>query len=352
MCYEAHFVYIVKNAGSGNFGPFTVKDDLAERLETESGKQELVFEVDGLKAGEERKFEVDIRPLKRGEVSSRAVATAKDSDLKNQSANVTTTVKGPELAVKIDGPEVAPANEQIEYTVQITNRGNQEVDQGKLEITLPPTAELEDRDEPTARERLTGESTREENGQRRAIEFSGLQAGDTMEVKFNLTGTEEANVKVTAKASYVCKTSDGEEALAVSEAKTSTKIVALPALLVAVVDAKDPIQVGKEVAYKITVINQGNSADSNLKLTAELPENLVFERVSGETSAETSAEAEDGKVAFDTVQEIKAGDKLEWTLYARANGDGEAWITVKVDSEGLEEPVESQEPTRLFGGEE
>lgn len=381
LCDVVHFTYVVKNDGSGDVGAFTITDKLPKGFETESGDKELKFEVDGLRAGSERKFEADVRPLKIGDFSSRAVAKAKNSDLKNQSKKVSTKVEGADLEVAIDGPESAPAGKPVEYTVSITNNGNQAVEEGMLEVTFPTSADLnasgdfQQTDNTASNRNSSGgqpkpannqsrqrnsdsasgqrssdgkqdsSSQRDEGKDQRKMEFTGLNPGDTLETKMTLEGVEAKQIQVVAKASHTCRTSDGEQTLSTSEANTQTKIVKLPALRVSVVDEQDPIQVGEEVAYKIVVFNQGNSADSNLQLSTELPEGLKFKEVSGETSAE----ADGRKVTFEKVSEIQPGDKLEWTLYATAESSGEVRLKLMTKSDGLEQTVQSQEPTQLYG---
>lgn len=372
LCDVFEFTYTVKNSGTGDLGAFTVKDDLPEGLETESGDKQLKFEVDQLKAGDTRKFKAEIRAIDRGEFSSRATAKAKYTDLKNQSKKVTTTVKGPELLVAIDGPQTSYTDRPAEYNVRITNDGNQAVDEGLLELTFPTAAEFSeggefsptddkvsqgsdstqqpeeaDKDQaPDSEGDKSGDdSSQDESMDRRELTFTGLEAGESIQTSFMLRGLDEKTNRVLATASYRCRTSDGEGTLTSSEASTTTKVVSLPALLVTVVDEEDPVRTGNDVTYKIVVHNQGTAPDQNVELTATLPENLTFKEASGETDAKN-----DGKdVTFEKVDEIKAGEKLTWTLQATAEGKDSVVLQVSLKSDGQSEAVETEEPTQLFG---
>lgn len=73
--------YTVKNGGSGDVGAFTVTDPLGSDLQTIEGNKTLEFKVDGLAAGDTRKFEARVFAVNAGEYSSRAEAKATDSDL-------------------------------------------------------------------------------------------------------------------------------------------------------------------------------------------------------------------------------------------------------------------------------
>lgn len=50
-CNVIEFEYTVKNAGSGDVGPFVVTDELGSGLATIKGEETLKFQVDSLKAG-------------------------------------------------------------------------------------------------------------------------------------------------------------------------------------------------------------------------------------------------------------------------------------------------------------
>src|SRR5690606_38561490 len=104
LCEPIEFEYFVKNSGSGDLGTFEITDELPEGLQTESGEDRLSFEVDGLEAGDTRKFVASLRATQGGEFSSRAVAETDDGQT-TRSSRVTTTVEEAKLAVAIDGPQ-------------------------------------------------------------------------------------------------------------------------------------------------------------------------------------------------------------------------------------------------------
>lgn len=55
LCEAITYEYFVKNAGTGKLASFTVKDDLADGLETLEGEKQLQFQLDdGLEAGDRK----------------------------------------------------------------------------------------------------------------------------------------------------------------------------------------------------------------------------------------------------------------------------------------------------------
>ncbi len=72
-CDVIELEYTIKNGGSGNVGPFQVTDSLGDGLATIDGDSELSFPVDGLTAGDSRKFVARVYATKPGSFSSRAM---------------------------------------------------------------------------------------------------------------------------------------------------------------------------------------------------------------------------------------------------------------------------------------
>ncbi len=83
----------------------------------------------------------------------------------------------------------------------------------------------------------------------------------------------EISVVMTAKTAgefthYIRATSEHG---AVSDADTATRVEGAASLVVNVADLDDPVEVGVETGYEITVKNDGTAPASNVSLTCELP---------------------------------------------------------------------------------
>ena len=67
-----------------------------------------------------------------------------------------------------------------------------------------------------------------------------------------------------------------------------TDLQGIPALLMEVVDEIDPVTVGDETTYVITVTNQGSAQDQNVTIVCNLEEAMSF--VSGTGTSAVTAE--------------------------------------------------------------
>src|SRR4030095_3855311 len=98
--------------------------------------------------------------------------------------------------------------------------------------------------------------------------LGALEPHASKTVTFTLSGTESANLSTVARARAVC-------AQEVSDTAT-TKIMTIAALVLEAVDVSDPVKVGENVVYRISVTNQGSGADTNIRVTAKLPPELQY----------------------------------------------------------------------------
>jgi uncharacterized repeat protein (TIGR01451 family) len=153
ICEMIQYEYFVKNTGSGAIEQFTIKDELAEGLQTADGKQQLEFQVDGgLDPGEVRKFVVDLRPMHSGEFSSRAIATSPTGE-KTRSSEVMTRVVEPQLAMKVEGPDAVYLDRPATYTVRMTNHGDGVSEETRLSLKYPQILSLASASDPRQTDR-------------------------------------------------------------------------------------------------------------------------------------------------------------------------------------------------------
>lgn len=122
------------------------------------------------------------------------------------------------------------------------------------------------------------------------------------------------------------------------------EMVRLPALQMVVLDDQDPVASGDQVVYTICVWNEGDANDSNLQITAELPEGLKFVSAEGPT-----ANSVDGStVTFNPITTLKPGDRADFKVTAKSTGSGDVRFVANLTSKSLSKKVTGEEPTRLF----
>lgn len=380
-CNVIELGYTLKNGGSGDVGPIKVTDSLGEGLATIDGSSELNFNIDGLSAGDSRKFVARVYAQRTGDFSSRAIAKATDSDLKSRSQQTTTRVISADLAASVEGPGRLYGDKLARFHAEITNTGNVAAEAVRVMVLWPTKANLIDmgnasmsrksgnnnpprmngkRNGPTVaviKSSDPGKSdSKNKNSDKASMEMSEeilvidrLEAGQTASFDYAIRPGSLSELPTKIIATYVCSVDQAEgEAKAIARAESiamaRVNIVRLPAMQLMVIDDEDPVMKGDQVVYTVRVWNEGDAPDRNVKLTAELPNGLEFVSADGPTT-----NSHDGsKITFEPIKTMQPGDRADYKVTAKSTGKGSVIFEVNLTSEKLPAEVTSEEPTRLF----
>lgn len=399
LCDPLEFEYFVKNTGSGDLGSFEIIDELPQGLQTETGDNQLKFSVDGLKAGDVRKFVATLVATEPGEYSSRAVAKTGD-DQQTRSSKTTTQVQQAQLAVAIDGPSTVMVHDPFTYRIRVTNQGNVPVENARLQLNFPQmarinsTGEVRQTDQKVERQsgssqptspaesesagvqqasgtqqgsssesqrqsseiRQASASTQSDSPQTasrqsqqqqmesRQWDLASLEPGETKAITVTLTATQAENLQTTAIAEYRCETQDDD--WLESQAFVSTEAISVPALLLTVIDNEQQRDESGRVQYTILVRNQGTAAAKNLELKAQLPEGVEFVEGSGATQIQ----AEGRDLTIQPLTELGPDERARWEVRTRSTADQQQQVRFRVEltSDSLERSVSAEEPTTLL----
>jgi hypothetical protein len=120
---------------------------------------------------------------------------------------------------------------------------------------------------------------------------------------------------------------------------------------VQVADTHDPLKVGTETEYVITVRNGGLRPADDVAVTAQMPNLLRI------TSAEVRLNGQPLKVDFQIdgqelrfrpANSLAANSELQYHIRAKGLQPGDAELRVTVSSQALTEPIEVAEPTTVY----
>ncbi|EMB19094.1 COG1361 family protein [Rhodopirellula europaea] len=383
-CNVIKMEYTLKNGGSGDVGPITIKDSLGDGLATIEGNNELKFDIDGLEAGETRKFIARVYASKSGEFGSRAEAKATESDLSSRSKETQTKVVSADLVAKVEGPNRLYGNDLAQFTATITNQGNAPAEDVRVNLMWPEAANLADMSEPqmkssqsqkndsknqsdgqptpadseqkSASNQSEGSNDNEQSKQKdmpkmaeKTLTIDALKPGQSATIDYAIRTGELEEIPTKVQATSVCTVDvaeDEEKATtrAIATAMTRAKVVRLPALQLTVVDDEDPVNNGSEVTYTIKVWNEGDALDNNVRLTAELPDGLKFVSADGPTELKEEGQS----IQFAPIKKMQPGDEVTYTVKAEGDGEGSVRLTTQLASQSLSSKITAEEPTRIF----
>lgn len=326
ICDPLAVKYVVSNPGEAAAPNVALKDDLPKGLTTKDGKQTIAIPVGDLAPGQTKEFTVELDPTKPGVYSSQAVATSGKQTY--ESRRTTTAVQNAVLNVTIDGPATSNVGTPTGYTVTVANNGGAVARGTTLKVGI-------------AGDRVgIVHATKENRGDGLTWNFGDIKPKESRQVVFSVN-TGPGEVKVAATAQSACAAANNQATTAA--ASVTTTATAVPALLLSVVDEHDPVKIGTETSYAITVINQGQAADKNVGIVATLPDGLQPVKVDGATAGKIEGQ----KVTFDAVPELRAGARADWKIIAKATKAGDLRTKVELNSASLGgNPVPDVEPTR------
>ncbi|MBB6443363.1 DUF11 domain-containing protein [Phycisphaera mikurensis] len=326
QCAGYEVIYAVSNDGTGTARGVVVREALPAGVTLDGGESEVRIDVGDVPAGKTLEFKRVVRPSTTGSVELAGEATGANG-LSAEADAVTTAVTEARLEITAEAPEMRFIGRPFTHTYTVKNIGDGPAPRTVVTVVVPPSVTIASVDNGGTR-----------SGERGAVtwQLNELAAGAERTVSLDLSGTQRAPVRTTAAARADCA--------AEATAQAETDLQGIPALLMEVVDEVDPVTVGDETVYVITVTNQGSARDTNVSIVCELEDSMSF--VSGTGSSEVTAEG--GTVTMQSVPELAPGDASTWRLTVKAESKADARFQVTMNSDQLGRPVSETESTNLY----
>jgi uncharacterized repeat protein (TIGR01451 family) len=324
MCDPIPLKFVVTNKGTGTAANVRITDTLPEGLTTQDGKASIDLPIGSLAAGQSATRTVVVKAAKTGSYKNQAAATA-DGGLKAQSEVTTTAVTQPVLAIEKSGPRKEYLGRSIKYDITVTNKGDAPATETVITDVIPGGVT---NPQATAGGVLAGNQVTWNVG------TLAPKASKTVSVSY--MPAQGGTFSNTAKVTAVC-------AEAVS-ASLATEVQGIPAVLLEVVDVDDPIAVGNNETYIITVTNQGSAPDTNIVIKCMLEDSMEFVSASGAANG-THA---DGIVTFAPLQSLAPKAKATWRVVVKAAKPGDVRFTVTMNTSQLGREVRETEATQFY----
>jgi len=325
LCDPIVLTYTVTNTGSGACDNVVVKDNLPAGMTTANGQTSVSFNAGTLAAGQSKSFKVTAKANRTGSFSSPAAATSGCGSDANAAA-VSTVVRQPKLAIKAECRERIYLGRNVTFNWNITNSGDAASDNTVISAPVPAGSTFVSA---TNGGVLTGNTVVWNAG---TLSASGGKRAISMTVKPNGIGTLRA--AATVEGACAEQVADGCE----------TEVRGIPAILLEVVDATDPIMVGDNVTYIITVTNQGSAPGTGIKIVCELPAEQGFVNAGGATNATRTGQT----VTFAPLPSLAPGAKATFRITVKANAAGDVRFKTSMHSDQFTRPIEETESTNFY----
>lgn len=326
VCDRIPLTYVVTNNGSGVACDITVEDQLPEGLTASDGSNKVTFRVDSLAAGQSRQFETTVDAGKPGRYSS--IATATWQGVKAESDMPATIVSQPVLAISESAPAKEYIGRPVTYEITVTNNGDGIAKDTVVEAWLPEDVKFESATE-------SGQFTHMSPG-KVTWRLGELRPNSSEKVSVTFMPEQSGSVSAKMVAKAYCAESVSSSA--------ETVVTGISGILLEVVDQMDPVEIGQNEIYTITVTNQGSVADTNIRIVCELEDGMTYVSSSGSTTGALSG----NKIEFAPLNSLASKERASWQVTVRATGAGDMRFKTSLTSDQLTRPVEETEATNFY----
>ncbi|MBN2450077.1 MAG: DUF11 domain-containing protein [Lentisphaeria bacterium] len=313
----------VTNPGSGVANNVVITDPLPAGLKTVDGQTNVTINVGNLNPGESKSYTVNTQATRTGSFENKAVAKA-DGGLSDDAAS-TTVVKQPVLTITKTADQTVYEGRPINYKVTVTNKGDAVAANTVLTDTLPSGVSF---------------VSATDGGQA----AGGMITWNLGSMAPNASKTVGITVKAVSQGTVVNRAETKAVCAAAVAATAQTVVKGIPAVLLEVIDLEDPIEVGGQETYVITVTNQGSMADTNIAITCTLEDSQSYVSSSGATQATATGQT----VRFAPLASLAPKAKAEWRVVVKATKAGDVRFSVEMNTAQLQRPVNETESTNQY----
>ncbi len=284
------------------------------------------WNIGDLAAGTSRVVTITLKASVVGSCTNTARAVADNAS--QVAASVVTTIKR-ELVPDVDITKTGPATIYLRtngtFFITVENTGETDLTNVVVTDTLPTN--------------LTYQSSSPAatvSGRTLTWTIANISVGQTRQISLVCQGN--AIGSFTNPASVT--TAEGVSA----SASATGLVVGEPGMTMQLTDTIDPVAVGGQTTYQITVKNQGEINAHNLKLVVTLPSQVTFVTASGPLVYSVSG----NQVTFNGSSTLNAGQTMQFTVGVRAASAGPAVCTSTLTFDEFALPVSVEEGTTIY----
>ena len=319
---QVPFVLTVSNPGDGTTERVRLHITLSEGIEP-AGLADL--ELAPLAPQEARSVQL-VRAVRAGGEQRCECVAESSGDLRARDRACVNVVQ-PRLDVEVSGPKLRYLERKAVYALKVTNPGDGPATSVTVQDVIP------------AGFRFAGASDggrHDPATQSVSWVLGEMGPGQSREVKLEVVAVSpgEQHHRVTAQADRGLKAN--QEVL--------TRVEALSALVLEVVDTEDPIEVGAETSYEIRITNRGSKPETDIKLVGILPDKVQFKSASGPSRFQQ----EGNQVIFEALPQLAPRADAIYRVNVKATAAGDVRFKAQLTSASLEEPVVEMESTRIY----
>ena len=315
---------LVKNPGTGIAANVKLQAMIPAGLEHAEGEH-LLMAIGSLNPGEVRSVRLAMVAVGGGDHVLQVQADADSGLVKTAAAEV--TVIAPSLKAGIDGPSLRYLGREAEYRIRVLNDGMAATNFVQVAHRVPEGFDF-----------VSAERGVKFDPATRLVNWyvGALESEESQDLKIRLVAHKLGEFVHDVRAT----SEHGTQA----NAQLATRIEGAASLVVKVADLEDPVEVGSETAYEITITNEGTAPARLVGLTCEIPSGLSLVDVTGPSDHRVQEEM----IGFRPIDALPAGESLTYQVHVKGGAAGDQRFRCRLTSESLSQPLFSEELTKFY----
>lgn len=324
---ETVFTIAVTNNGNAIASNVLVADALPATFQQVSSTPEGTFGEDGtwqwtiasIEPGATESITLNGTASEAGQVTNTVSASERGETV---TAEATIDVLQPAVSLTKEGGSALYVEGERVYTITATNTGTANLTDVTITDNIPAEMAY-----------VTSDNSGSEADGVVTWNIGALDVGASVSVTVTLRGASVGEVINTASVT----SAEG----AVADVVLNISILAAAAAHLSIIDGVDPMGVGEDGNYTVTVTNQSSdSAMTNVRLSVTIPSQFTI------VSAE-SGSVSGGTVTYAAIATLAAGDEQSFTIQVRADAAGDVVASATMRYDEFTQPITAQEGTTI-----
>ncbi len=324
LCEQIPVEFEVSNPGKMELCGLNITSPLQTGLTTLEATTRFDFNIASLMPGKSQKFTKILKPERTGRYTFVATVTAQ-GDLEAKSLPVSTTVRQPVLTIISSGPQNRYIGRPVTHDISIANKGDAEARETTIELSKPIDAKF-----------ISATEGGQSSLDKVVWNLGTLQPGSSRQISVTLMPEKAGVVTTEASATAVCADTVID--------LTQTNVTGITGILLEVIDTDDPIEIGANETYVISVTNQGSATGTNIAVQCTLDRNMLYVSSTGPTEASVL----ENTITFTPLSSLAPKQKATWRVVVRAVGEADARFKVSMKSDQITSPVQESESTHFY----
>lgn len=231
----------------------------------------------------------------------------------------------PVLTIGCNVPDVVSISRPVKVCLTVKNTGDAPDELVTVKLPVPTGATFT-------------KSTGETNAAARRViwRISNLAPGSSKQLCADFSALQPGSLTFESSAHGVVAQS--------VETRCTTRVSGIPAVLFEVIDLEDPIEVGQQNTYELSVINQGSTALTNVKIVCPLEPSQQYVSCTGATTAH----AQENIITTAPLATLSPKDTATWYIVVKSIASGDVRFTAELSSDQFQRPVKETEATHQY----